>query len=142
MATLTSILDWCIPWTEGSLGGLQSVGSQRAGHDRIDLAYSSTHKPGFPILHHLSEFAQTHVHCVSDAIQPYHPLQSPFIALLYPLISSRNFCQFFQIVYKNDYIICDKRQFYVFLLPSVYLCCCCLIVLARTSSTVLKRSVK
>ena len=58
----------------GEPGGLQSVGSQRAGHDRIDLAYSSTHKPGFPILHHLSEFAQTHVHCVSDAIQPYHPL--------------------------------------------------------------------
>ena len=30
--------------------------------------------PGFPVLHHLPEFAQTHVHWVSDAIQPYHPL--------------------------------------------------------------------
>ena len=33
--------------------------------------------PGFPVLHHLQEFAQTHVHQVSDAIQPSHPLSSP-----------------------------------------------------------------
>ena len=33
--------------------------------------------PGFPILHHLPEFAQIHVHWVSDAIQPSHPLPSP-----------------------------------------------------------------
>ena len=32
---------------------------------------------GFPVLHHLLEFAQTHVHCVGDAIQPFHPLLSP-----------------------------------------------------------------
>ena len=30
--------------------------------------------PGFPVLHYLLEFAQTHVHWVSDAIQPSHPL--------------------------------------------------------------------
>ena len=30
--------------------------------------------PGFPVLHHLPELAQTHVHRVSDAIQPSHPL--------------------------------------------------------------------
>ena len=33
--------------------------------------------PGFPVFHCLSEFAQTHVHWVSDAIQPSHPLSSP-----------------------------------------------------------------
>ena len=33
--------------------------------------------PGFPVLHQLSELAQTHVHWVSDAIQPSHPLSSP-----------------------------------------------------------------
>ena len=32
MATHSSILAWRIPWTEGS-GGLQSIGSQRVGHD-------------------------------------------------------------------------------------------------------------
>ena len=30
--------------------------------------------PGFPVLHHLPELAQTHVHWVSDAIQPSRPL--------------------------------------------------------------------
>ena len=34
--------------------------------------------PGFPGLHHLPEFAQTHVHCVDDAIQPSYPLSIPF----------------------------------------------------------------
>ena len=32
MATHSSILAWKIPWTE-ELGGLQSMGSQRVGHD-------------------------------------------------------------------------------------------------------------
>ena len=33
--------------------------------------------PGFPVHHQLSEPTQTHVHRVSDAIQPSHPLWSP-----------------------------------------------------------------
>ena len=33
--------------------------------------------PGFPVQHQLLELAQTHVHRVSDAIQPFHPLSSP-----------------------------------------------------------------
>ena len=33
--------------------------------------------PGLPVHHHLQEFNQTHVHWVSDAIQPSHPLSSP-----------------------------------------------------------------
>ena len=32
---------------------------------------------GFPVLHHLLEFAQTYVHGVNDAIQPSHRLLSP-----------------------------------------------------------------
>ena len=34
--------------------------------------------PGIPVHHHLPEFTQTHVHQVGDAIQPSHPLSSPF----------------------------------------------------------------
>ena len=34
--------------------------------------------PGLPVHHQLLEFTQTHVHWVSDAIQPSHPLLSPF----------------------------------------------------------------
>ena len=33
--------------------------------------------PGFPVHHQLLKLAQTHVHRVSDAIQPTHPLSSP-----------------------------------------------------------------
>ena len=33
--------------------------------------------PGLPVHHQLQEFTQTHVHWVSDAIQPSHPLSSP-----------------------------------------------------------------
>ena len=33
--------------------------------------------PGFPVHHQLPEFTQTHVHWVSDSIQPSHPLSSP-----------------------------------------------------------------
>ena len=34
--------------------------------------------PGFPVLHPPAGLAQTHVHQVCDAIQPSHPLLSPF----------------------------------------------------------------
>ena len=34
--------------------------------------------PGLPVHHHLPEFTQTHVHWVSDDIQPSHPLSFPF----------------------------------------------------------------
>ena len=37
-----------------------------------DLMSCST--AGFPVLRYLPEFAQTHVHWLSDAIQPSHPL--------------------------------------------------------------------
>ena len=33
--------------------------------------------PGLPVHHQLLELAQTHVHLISDAIQPSHPLSSP-----------------------------------------------------------------
>ena len=34
--------------------------------------------PGLPVHHQVPEFTQTHVHRVGDAIQPSHPLLSPF----------------------------------------------------------------
>ena len=39
MATHSSVLAWRIPWTEEP-GGLESMGSQRVGHDCSDLALS------------------------------------------------------------------------------------------------------
>ena len=37
--------------------------------------------PGFPVPHHLPMFVQLHVHCISDAIQPSHPLMLSSSAL-------------------------------------------------------------
>ena len=42
--------------------------------------------PGFPVHHQLLEFTQTHVHCISNVIQPSRPLSSP---LLLPSIFPR-----------------------------------------------------
>ena len=36
--------------------------------------YMDCSMPGFPVLHYLPEFVEIHVHWVSDAIQPSHPL--------------------------------------------------------------------
>ena len=51
------------------------VAVQWLSHARLcDPMDGST--PGFPALHHLPDFAQTHVHLVSNAIPPSHPLSS------------------------------------------------------------------
>ena len=41
--THSTILAWRVPWTEES-GGLQSIVSQRVGHDRSNLAHSTRHQ--------------------------------------------------------------------------------------------------
>ena len=106
MATHSSILAWRIPWTEEP-GRLQSKGSQRVGHNWVtSLSRSLSIKseltewiykyrcqfscsvmsdsdpiecstPGLPVHHQLPESTQTHVHWVSDDIQPSHPLSPP-----------------------------------------------------------------
>ena len=79
MASHSSVVAWRIPGT-GEPGGLPSMGSHRVGHDWSDLAAvaADCSTPGFPVHHQLPELAKTHVHWVSDAIQPSHPLLSPF----------------------------------------------------------------
>ena len=90
----SNILAWKIPWTEEP-GRLQSVCSQRVIHDwvtllSVSLQFSSVSQscptfcdpmnrstPGLRVHHQLPEFTQTHVHWVSDAIQPSYPLSSP-----------------------------------------------------------------
>ena len=44
---------------------------------------------GLPAHHQLPEFTQTHLHWVSDAIQPSHPLLSPSLPCLQRLLSQR-----------------------------------------------------
>jgi len=80
MATNSSVLASRIPGMEAP-GGLPSMGSHRVGHDWSDLAVVAA-TTGFPVLQDLPEFAQTHVHWVSNAIQPSHALSSPSLPVL------------------------------------------------------------
>ena len=69
--------------------------------------------PGFPVLHYLLNFAQTHVHCINDSIQPSHLPLSPSAALnhsqlqdLFQCVSSS--CQepkywSFSVSHSNEY---------------------------------------
>ena len=79
MATHSSILTWRISWTEDpgryspSSGQFSSV--SQSCLTLCDPMNRST--PGLPVQHQLPAFTHTHVHRVSDAIQPSHPLSFP-----------------------------------------------------------------
>ena len=60
--------------------------SKISRNDKIGIQFSSVAQfcdpmnrstPGLPVHHQLPEFTETHVHRVSDATQPSHPLLSP-----------------------------------------------------------------
>ena len=53
--------------------------------------------PGFPVHQQLQELTQTHVHRVSDTIQPSHPLSSP--SQSFPASMSFQTSQFFASKY-------------------------------------------
>ena len=74
-----------VKWALGSI-----TTNKASGDDGITVQFSSVAQscptlcnpmnhstPGLPVHHQLREFTQTHVHRVSDAIQPSHPLSSP-----------------------------------------------------------------
>ena len=47
--------------------------------------------PGFPGPHHLLEFAQVHIHCINNAIQPPHALSPYFFLVLSIFLASGSF---------------------------------------------------
>ena len=65
--------------TEGlSTFGINSVQFSSVAQSCLTLCDPMNRStPGLPVHHQLPEFTQTHVHQVSDAIQPSHPLLSP-----------------------------------------------------------------
>ena len=81
----------CLPITGGGWAGLQLACSAQSfvlsGPEGVFSSVSEScltlcnpmnrSMPGFPVHQQLPEFTQTHVHRVSDAIQPSHPLSSP-----------------------------------------------------------------
>ena len=69
--------------------------------------------PGLPVHHQLLEFTQTHVHWLSDAIQPSHPLSSPS-----PLAPNPSQCQsLFQWV-NSSHEVAKVLEFRFSIIPS------------------------
>ena len=55
--------------------------------------------PVFPVHHQLPKLAQTHVHRLSDAIQPLHSPSSPFpLPLIFPSIT----------IFSNESVFCNR----------------------------------
>ena len=61
-----------------SLQPISSVQFSLVAQSSPTLCHPMNHStPGLPVHHQFPEFTQTHVHWVSDDIQPSHPLSSP-----------------------------------------------------------------
>ena len=58
--------------------------------------------PGLPVHCQFSDFTQTHVHWVRDAIQPSHPLHPLLLPSIFPSIS----------VFSNESVLCIRWQKY------------------------------
>ena len=100
------------PWTfHLFIGSVQLLSHVRLW-DPMDCSM-----PGFPVHHQLPEIAQTHVHQVSDAIQPSHPLSFPS-----PPAFNLSQCQgLFQWVSSSPqvkYIVSKYRSFSFSISPS------------------------
>ena len=65
-------VQYSIYYMRYSISSVQSL-------SRVQLVVTPMNRstPGLPVHHQLLKFTQTHVHQVSDAIQPSHPLLSP-----------------------------------------------------------------
>ena len=70
-----SCLFFILPQTAYQFSSVQSSPVAQSCPTLCDPMDRST--PGLSVHHQLPEFTQTHVHWVSDAIQPSHPLSSP-----------------------------------------------------------------
>ena len=75
--------------------------------------------PGLPVHHQLPEFTQTHVHRVSDAIQPPHPPSSPSPPALNPskhqvlfqwVNSSREVAKVLEFQYQSSFSISPSNE--------------------------------
>ena len=69
------ILECEVKWASRSIRSDQIRSVAQSCPTLCDPMNRST--PGLPVHHQLPKFTQTHVHRVSDAIQPSHPLSSP-----------------------------------------------------------------
>ena len=80
----------------GVLSSIQFSSLTQSCATLCDLMNRST--PGLPVHHQLPESTQTHVHRVSDAIQPSHPLSSLLLPSVFPSIR----------VFSNESTLCMR----------------------------------
>ena len=73
--------------------------------------------PCLSVPHHLRKFAQVHVHCISDAIQPSHP-QTIFTYLLY--LPNYFFLAFFLFCSRISKSVSHIMSFYSFVFRIVF----------------------
>ena len=67
--------------------------------------------PGFAVLHSLPEFAHTHVHWVSDAIQPSHPLLPPLWTESTPAAQHLTVCEEKEVPTRYNPKTCSSWEF-------------------------------
>ena len=69
---------------------------------------------GLSVPHHLPEFAQVHVHCISDAVQPSHPLTSSSPSQSFPASGTFPMIKYldpFHSVAQSCPTVCDPMNF-------------------------------
>ena len=88
MASLSSILAWSIAWTKEP-DKLQSIGSQRVGHNWSYFTHTHTH---------------THTHTPFDNFYPFHPPSTPAPGNYHSLLCLYKF-GFLDSTYKWDHTI-------------------------------------
>ena len=81
-ACLGQALDLAAEEFESTAQSKASVSSVQFSHSVVSdsLWPMDCITPGFPVHHQLLELTQTHIHQVSDAIQPSHPLPFPSLS--------------------------------------------------------------
>ena len=84
MKTIVRAMDETRMWLKNSVQFSRSVVSD-------SLRPHESQHTNLPVHHQLPEFTQIHAHRVSDAIQPSHPLLSPFLPVPNPSTASESF---------------------------------------------------
>ena len=74
--------------------------------------------PGFPVLHSLLQFAQTHVHWFHDAVLSSHPLPSP-CPFTFNLFKHQCLFQWVSSLHQVTKVLVAK-VFFLYYLPAVY----------------------
>ena len=80
----THVYTFCLTWRTESLSFQHSVQFSLVQFSLVAQSIATLcdpmdcSTPGLPVHHQLPESTQTHIHWVTDAIQPSHPLSSPF----------------------------------------------------------------